>query len=233
MILSSYEMAAIGLSLKVAAISMMVIIPLGLAIAYGLSRHNFKGKALIETIINLPLVLPPVVIGYLLLMAFNRQAPLGQFLEDVFGLSFAFNWLGAALASTIIALPLFIRSAKAGFDMVNPHLAKSAQTLGASNVRIFTRIYLPLSLPAIMAGGILAFARAIGEFGATITFVSNIPSLTQTLPLALYQAAQAPNMEEQAFRLMVISIVLSFGVIYISQIWLNKSSQKDLSGQRL
>lgn len=233
MMLTPYESAAIWLSLKVATLSMVIIIPLGLVLAYLLSRYQFKGKALLETALHLPLVLPPVVIGYLLLLAFNQSSPFAIFLENTIGLSFAFNWLGAALASIIIALPLFVRSAKAGFDMVNPHIPKAAQTLGAGHVKIFCQIYLPLSLPAIAAGSVLAFARAIGEFGATITFVSNIPNLTQTLPLALYQAAQAPNMEDQAVRLMIISLVLSFAIIFISQVWLNQTTNKDRAEQRL
>lgn len=221
-LLSPFEMSALWLSLKVAFMAMLFIVPFGLWLAYWLHKSHVKGKALIESLLYAPMVLPPVVIGYLLLVFLNSESLIGRFLDQVFGFSFAYNWLGAALAAFIMALPLFVRTSRASFDQIDPHLPKVAQTLGASNFRIFRTIYLPLSLPGVLAAGVLAFARAMGEFGATITFVSNIPELTQTLPLALYQASQIPGQENAAFRLMALSILISLSVIFISHYWLEK-----------
>ena len=203
------EAAALWLSIKVACWAVVCSLPPGIGAAWVLSRREFWGKSLFDGIIHLPLVLPPVVIGYLLLVGFGRNGILGHALEALLGIRIAFTWKGAVVASAVMAFPLFVRAVRLSFDAVDKGLEQAARTLGASPLRVFCTITLPLSLPGIVAGMVLAFARSVGEFGATITFVSNIPGQTQTLPLALYTMTQMPNGEAAAARLCAIAIVLS------------------------
>ncbi len=203
------EAAALWLSIKVACWAVVCSLPPGIGAAWVLSRREFWGKSLFDGIIHLPLVLPPVVIGYLLLVGFGRNGVLGYALEALLGIRIAFTWKGAVVASAVMAFPLFVRAVRLSFDAVDKGLEQAARTLGAGPLRVFCTITLPLSLPGIVAGMVLAFARSVGEFGATITFVSNIPGQTQTLPLALYTMTQMPNGEAAAARLCAIAIVLS------------------------
>ncbi|HGY0963235.1 TPA: molybdate ABC transporter permease subunit, partial [Vibrio cholerae] len=183
--LSDYEWAALALSLKVAGYATLWLLPIGIVLAWVLARTSFIGKGLIDSLVHLPLVLPPVVIGYLLLISMGRQGFIGQWLYQVFGLSFSFSWRGAVLACMVIALPLMVRSIRLSLESVDQKLEQAARTLGASPMRVFFTITLPLTLPGILTGVMLAFARSLGEFGATISFVSNIPGETQTIPLAM------------------------------------------------
>ena len=203
------EAAALWLSIKVACWAVVCSLPPGIGAAWVLSRREFWGKSLFDGVIHLPLVLPPVVIGYLLLVGFGRNGVLGQALEALLGIRIAFTWKGAVVASAVMAFPLFVRAVRLSFDAVDKGLEQAARTLGARPMRVFCTITLPLSLPGIVAGMVLAFARSVGEFGATITFVSNIPGQTQTLPLALYTMTQMPNGDAAAARLCGIAIVLS------------------------
>ncbi len=216
--MSELEIEALLLSLKVAVISTAIGLPLAIAAAWGLARHAFWGKSLVNALIHAPLVVPPVVIGYLLLISFNPNAPLGRLLDSLFGFSFAFSWTGAALAAGIMGFPLMVRAIRLSFESGDPKLVKAARTLGAGPVRSFFTISLPLAAPGLIAAALLGFARALGEFGATITFVSNIPGLTQTLPLALFSAVQAPGGEDAAFRLMMISLAIALGALFASDI---------------
>jgi len=192
-------------------------LPLGLLIAWILARYDFYGKSLFNCIIHLPLVLPPVVIGYLLLVIFGKQGVIGNWLWKTFEISFAFNWKGAAVAAGIMALPLMVRSIRLSLEIVDIGLEQAARTLGASPKWVFMTITLPLILPGVLTGTILAFARSLGEFGATITFVSNIPGETQTLPLALYSLTQAPDGDTGAARLVVISILIALAALITSE----------------
>jgi molybdate transport system permease protein len=192
-------------------------LPLGLLIAWILARYDFYGKSLLNCIIHLPLVLPPVVVGYLLLVLLGKQGFIGNWLWETFEISFAFNWKGAAVAAGIMALPLMVRSIRLSLELVNIGLEQAARTLGASPKWVFITVTLPLILPGILTGTILAFARSLGEFGATITFVSNIPGETQTLPLALYSLTQAPNGDTGAARLVVISILIALAALITSE----------------
>ena len=208
------EQEAILLSLKVSLWAVSISLPFGIMLAYILSRYNFWGKAFINALVHLPLVLPPVVMGYLLLLGFGRNGFLGKYLYEIFGISIAFTWKGAALASAIMAFPLMIKAIKLSLDAVDPKLEYAARTLGASHIKILFTITLPLALPGIISGALLAFARNLGEFGATITFVSNIPGQTQTLPLALYTLTQSPGGEEAAFRLCCIAICIAMFALF-------------------
>jgi molybdate transport system permease protein len=192
-------------------------LPLGLLVAWILARYDFYGKSLFSCIIHLPLVLPPVVIGYLLLVLFGKQGVIGNWLWENFEITFAFNWKGAAVAAGIMALPLMVRSIRLSLEQVNVGLEQAARTLGASPKWVFMTVTLPLILPGILTGTILAFARSLGEFGATITFVSNIPGETQTLPLALYSLTQAPDGDTGATRLVVISILIALAALITSE----------------
>lgn len=200
------ESAALILSLKVAGVATLVSLPLAILLAYGMARRDFRGKTIADILLHVPLVVPPVVVGYLLLIAFAPNAPVGRWLEEA-GLGVAFRWQGAALASGIMALPLMVRSIRQAFEAEPPIYREVAATLGAGAIARFWRISLPLAAPAIATGTLLGFARAIGEFGATITFASNIPGLTQTLPLALYSAAQIPGGEAEAARLALLCLL--------------------------
>jgi len=216
------EIGILLLSLKVAFWAMLGSLPVALALAWLLARVEFPGKALVDGIVNLPLVLPPVVIGYLLLAAFGRHGPLGAPLEHYLGITFAFRWTGAALAAAIMGLPLAVRAMRQAIEAVDRRLEAAAATLGAPPAWIFASVTLPLALPGILNGLLLAFGRSLGEFGATITFVSNIPGETQTLPLAIYGFTQVPGGDAQAWRLCYVSIALSLGALLVSE-WLARS----------
>ena len=212
------EWLALTLSLKVALVAVLIGLPLAIALAWLLARRDFPGKTILDTLIHAPLVLPPVVVGYLLLLAFTPGGSLGSFLKDTLGLPLAFSWQGAALAALVMALPLMVRAIRLSIEGVDRRLELAARTLGARPIGVFFSITLPLALPGLITGGLLGFARALGEFGATITFVSNIPGLTQTLPLALFTATQAPGGEEIAVRLMILSLILAFFALGLSEI---------------
>ncbi|WP_267960099.1 molybdate ABC transporter permease subunit [Shewanella sp. AS16] len=215
--LTEYEVSALLLSLKVALASVAFSLPVGIFCAWLLARKEFRGKALFDSLLHLPLVLPPVVTGYLLLVAMGRQGPIGKYLYDWFGLSFSFSWRGAALASALVSFPLMVRAIRQAFEAVDPGLEQAARTLGAGRWRVFCSITLPLSLAGIISGMVLAFARSLGEFGATITFVSNIPGETRTLPLAMFSFIETPGAEAQAARLCVIAIGIALLALLASQ----------------
>jgi molybdate transport system permease protein len=215
--LTPEEQAAVELSVRVSLWATVTSLPLGLAVAMLLSRGKFWGKSILNGVVFLPLVLPPVVTGYILLLLFGRRGPLGAFLADNFGIVFAFRWTGAALACAVMGFPLLVRALQLSIDAIDRGLEDAAGTLGANSVWIFVTVTLPLILPGIIAGTILSFARAMGEFGATITFVSNIPGETQTLPSAIYTFTQIPGGDVAAFRLTVIAIVVSMSALLISE----------------
>jgi molybdate transport system permease protein len=223
-VLSPAETEALLLSLKVALSSVAVSLPVAVALAWVLSRTRFAGKALVDALVHLPLVLPPVVVGYFLLLAFGRRAPLGAFLEQTLGISFAFRWTGAALASAVMGLPLLVRAVRQSLDAVDRRLEAAAATLGASPAWVFATVTLPLIVPGVLTGLLLAFARSLGEFGATITFVSNIPGETQTLPLAIYAFTQVPGGDAQALRLCLLSIALSLAALMASEALLRRAN---------
>ncbi len=216
--LTPLESEAIRLSLRVALWSVATSLPFGLAVAWLLARYEFYGKTLVNGIVHLPLVLPPVVVGYLLLVLLGRRGPLGSWLYDSFGITLAFTWEGAALAAAVMAFPLMVRAIRLAIEGVDQKLETAARTLGASRPAVFLTITLPLIVPGILAGCVLAFARSLGEFGATITFVSNIPGETRTLPLALYSLIQSPGGEAGALRLAVLSVLLSLAALGVSEI---------------
>ncbi|MCJ2377168.1 molybdate ABC transporter permease subunit [Vibrio sp. ZSDZ34] len=209
MILTEYESQALFLSLKVAAASILWLIPIGLLFSWLLSRKEFKGKSVLDSVVHLPLVLPPVVIGYLLLILMGRNGVVGSWLYKYFGISFSFSWKGAVLACIVVSLPLMVRSIRLSMDSVDNKLEQAARTLGASPLKVFFTITLPLIVPGIISGSMLSFARSLGEFGATISFVSNIPGETQTIPLAMFNFLETPGAEMAAARLCAISIGLS------------------------
>ena len=213
------EWMAIMLSLRVALVATLVALPLATWVAYILARKSFPGRQILNGIVHLPLVLPPVVTGYLLLVLFSQQGPLGGPLYNIFGVTFAFRWTGAALAAAIMAFPLMVRAIRLGFEAVDPGLEQAASTLGASRWRVMRTVTLPLVVPGILAGGILGFAKALGEFGATITFVAAIPGETQTIPSAIYGLLQVPGEEPAVLGLVVVSIVLAMGALLVSE-WL-------------
>ncbi|NIA67183.1 molybdate ABC transporter permease subunit [Pelagibius litoralis] len=216
--LTALESEAIRLSLRVAFWSVTASLPFGLAAAWLLQRYDFYGKTLLNGIIHLPLVLPPVVVGYLLLILLGRRGPLGSWLYETFGISLPFTWEGAALAAAVMAFPLMVRAIRLSIETIDQNLETAARTLGASRLSVFLTITLPLIAPGILAGCVLAFARSLGEFGATITFVSNIPGETRTLPLALYSLIQTPDGETGALRLAVLSVILSLAALGASEI---------------
>ncbi|MEM8958957.1 MAG: molybdate ABC transporter permease subunit [Pseudomonadota bacterium] len=215
--LSPEEWSAVHLSLRVAIWATLVSLPLGIFVAYALARWRFPGRQVLNGLVHLPLILPPVVTGYLLLVTLSPTAPLGGFLAR-FGIVFAFHWTGAALAAGIMAFPLMVRAIRLSMEAVDPGLEQAGATLGAAPIWVFLTVTLPLSLPGILTGAILAFAKAMGEFGATITFVSNIPGQTRTLPSAIYAFLQVPGGEGSALLLVVISIVLAMGALLMSEL---------------
>ena len=223
---SPEELTAIRLSLRVAFWAMLGSLPVGIVVALLLSRGQFWGKSLLNVIVHLPLVIPPVVTGYLLLLVFGRRGLIGEFLADRLGIVFAFRWTGAALACGVMGFPLLVRSIRLSLDAVDRRLEDAAGTLGASALWIFVTITLPLILPGILAGMILSFARALGEFGATITFVSNIPGETQTLPTAIYMLIQVPGGDLAAVRLTFVSIVISMLALFASEALIERATRR-------
>lgn len=227
--LTPLEQESLKLSLWVSLWAVLGSLPFGVLFAWLLSRKTFPGKTLLDGLLHLPLVLPPVVTGYLLLVTLGRKGLVGAWLFDNFGFTFAFNWKGAALASAVVAFPLLVRAIRLSIDSVDRDLEGAARTLGANPVRVFFTITLPLTVPGILTGMILSFARSLSEFGATITFVSNIPGETRTLPLALYTLTQVPDGDHGAMRLCVISIVLAMVALIISN-FLAVKAQKVIKG---
>jgi molybdate transport system permease protein len=224
--LSNFEKEVLRLSLWVSGWSVVGSLPVGIFLAWLLARKRFPGKFILDGLVHLPLVLPPVVMGYILLVVLGRKGLLGAWLYDVFGITFAFNWKGAAVASAVMAFPLLVRAVRLSIEGVDQGLEAAAQTLGASPVRIFFTVTLPLTIPGVLTGIILAFARSLSEFGATITFVSNIPGETRTLPLALYTLTQVPGGEEGAFRLCVISVILAMVALIAAEILSRRLAEK-------
>jgi molybdate transport system permease protein len=227
--LSPQEWTAVALSLRVAAVATAVALPFGIIIAMLLARGSFWGKSLLDAVVHLPLVLPPVVTGYLLLISLGRKAPLGAFLSDHFGIVFSFRWTGAALACGIMAFPLMVRAIRLSIEAIDRRLEDAAATLGANSGWTFITVTLPLALPGIIAGMMLAFARALGEFGATITFVSNIPGETQTISAAIYTLIQVPGGDAQALKLVILSVVICFAALLASE-WLARRATARLHG---
>ena len=210
------EWIAIRLSLRIAVVATIVALPFGIAIAWLLARKNFWGKSLLDGIVHLPLVLPPVVTGYLLLITLGRKGLVGGFLADL-GIVFSFRWTGAALACGVMGFPLLVRAIRLSFEVIDRRLEDAASTLGASRFWVFLTVMLPLALPGIIAGMVLCFAKALGEFGATITFVSNIPGETQTISAAIYTYTQIPNADAAALRLVVVAIIISLAALIVSE----------------
>ncbi|GEP03336.1 molybdate ABC transporter permease subunit [Methylobacterium oxalidis] len=219
------EWVAVGLSLKVASVATLASLVPGIAVAWLLARRDFYGRALLDGLVHLPLILPPVVTGYLLLLAFGRKGPAGAWLAE-FGVVFAFRWTGAALACAVMGFPLMVRAMRLSLEAVDRRLEQAAATLGANPLAVFLTVTLPLSLPGILAGAVLAFAKAMGEFGATITFVSNIPGETQTLPSAIYTLTQVPGGEGGALRLTLVSILVSMGALLASEVLARRVSRR-------
>jgi len=228
-VLTDYEIEALLLSLQVSFAAVVLSLPAGIFCGWLLARRQFTGKALLDGIIHLPLVLPPVVIGYLLLVLMGRRGLVGAWLDTHLGISFSFNWQGAALAAAVVSFPLMVRAIRQGIEAVDPKLEQAARTLGASAWRVFFTITLPLILPGIFTGTVLAFARSLGEFGATITFVSNIPGETRTLPLAMFSFIETPGAELQAARLCAIAIALALGSLLLAE-HLSRRARKRLEG---
>lgn len=214
--------------MRVAAASLVGVLPVALGLALLLARGRFPGKWLVEALVNLPLVLPPVVTGLVLLMLFGVRGPIGGVLYDLFGVTLAFHWTGAAIASAVMALPLVVRPLRVSLEAVDPGLEQAAANLGASPIEVFRRVTLPLALPGLAAGALLGFARAFGEFGATVTFAGSIPGETQTLPVAIYTALQRADGETVAVRLAILSVLVSVGALIVTE-WINRRA---LRGRR-
>jgi molybdate transport system permease protein len=227
--LSPQDWTAVALSLRIAVVATLVSLPFGIAIATLLARRNFWGKTLVDAIIYLPLVLPPVVTGYLLLITLGRHAPVGAFLADHFGIVFAFRWTGAVISCGVMAFPLMVRAIRLSIEAIDRRLEDAAATLGAGPFWNFATVTLPLALPGIIAGAMLAFARALGEFGATITFVSNIPGETQTISAAIYTLTQVPGGDSAALSLVVVAVVISLAALVASE-WLARRATARLHG---
>jgi molybdate transport system permease protein len=223
------EWTAILLSLRVATVATLVATPIGIALAWLLARRNFWGKSLVDALVHLPLVLPPVVTGYLLLLTFGRRGIVGAWLADHLGIVFAFRWTGAALACGVMAFPLLVRPIRLSIEAVDQRLEQAAETLGANRPRVFLTVTLPLALPGVLAGMVLGFAKAIGEFGATITFVSNIPGETQTISSAIYSLIQTVNGDAAALRLVVVSMVIAIAAL-IGAEWFSRRATQRLHG---
>lgn len=222
--LSTFEWAVVALSLKVSLMAVLGTLPVAYGLAWLLARRRFPGRLLLDALVHLPLVVPPVVTGWLLLVLFGRNGPIGAWLENSLGVTLVFNWTGAALAAAVMALPLMVRAMRLSIEAVDRRLVGAARSLGASKWRAFVTITLPLSLPGILAGAMLGFARSLGEFGATITFASNIAGETRTLPLAIYSGLQMPGAEDQVTRLAVISILLSLGALLLSELLVRRTA---------
>ena len=224
--LTTQEWTAVRLSLRVALWATLASLPLGILVALVLARCRFWGLSLLNGIVHLPLILPPVVTGYLLLILFGRKGPIGAFLDQTFGIVFSFRWTGAALACAVMGFPLMVRAIRLSIEAVDRRLEDAAGTLGASPIWVFLTVTLPLILPGVIAGMILAFGKAMGEFGATITFVSNIPGETQTLPSAIYTFTQVPGGDAGALRLTAISVLISLGALLASELLARRVSSK-------
>jgi molybdate transport system permease protein len=224
--LSPSEWIAVELSLRIAVVATAVALPFGIAIGWLLARKEFWGKTLLDGVIYLPLVLPPVVTGYLLLISFGRRGPIGAFLADYFGIVFSFRWTGAALSCGVMGFPLMVRPIRLALEAIDRRLEEAGATLGASPALVFLTITLPLALPGIIAGAVLCFARALGEFGATITFVSNIPGETQTISAAIYSLLQVPGGDIVAGRLVLVAIVISFAALLASEWFARRASMR-------
>jgi molybdate transport system permease protein len=227
--LTAQDWTAVHLSLRISVVATLVSLPFGIAVATLLARKSFWGKSLVDAIVHLPLVLPPVVTGYLLLITFGRRAPIGAFLSDHFGIVFSFRWTGAALASGVMAFPLMVRAIRLSIEAIDRKLEDASATLGANRLWTFATITLPLALPGIIAGMVLAFARALGEFGATITFVSNIPGETQTISAAIYSLTQVPDGDAAALNLVVVAVIISLAALVASE-WFARRAAIRLHG---
>nr|WP_283258453.1 molybdate ABC transporter permease subunit [Pseudomonas sp. GX19020] len=228
--MSPDEWNAVMLSLRVSFWAVLVSLPFGLFIAHALARWEFPGKQVLNGIVHLPLILPPVVTGYLLLITFGRKGTVGQYLDQWFGIVFAFRWTGAAMAAAVMAFPLMVRAMRLAIEAVDPKLEQASATLGASKPWVWLTVTLPMILPGVIAGCILAFAKAMGEFGATITFVSNIPGQTRTLPSAIYSFMQVPGGEAQAARLVWVAIAIAMAALLLSE-WVSRVVARRISGQ--
>ncbi|MDX1377056.1 MAG: molybdate ABC transporter permease subunit [Burkholderiales bacterium] len=225
-LLSPEELDAIRLSLRVAGWSVAASLPLAVAAAWLLARREFPGKTLFDALVHLPLVLPPVVVGYFLLLGFGRQGPLGALLEGCCGVVLAFRWTGAALACAVMGFPLMVRAVRLSLEAIDPGLESAARTLGAGPVAVFFSVTLPLAAPGLVTGALLSFARSLGEFGATITFVSNIPGETRTLPIAIYTYTQVPDGDAQALRLSLVAVVLSIAALFLSEVLARRARRR-------
>jgi molybdate transport system permease protein len=225
------ELGIIALSLRVALVSVVVSLPFAIAAAYLLARFDFPGKTLVDAAIHLPLVLPPVVVGFALLVLFGTHGPIGAVLKDWFGIVFAFRWTGAALASAVMGFPLMVRAIRLSIAAIDTRLEIAARTLGATHAWVFASITLPLALPGVVTGVLLSFARGLGEFGATITFVSNIPGETETLPLAIYSFTQTPGGDAQALHLSLIAVAIALAALAASE-WLTRRSTQLIDDSR-
>jgi molybdate transport system permease protein len=223
---SPQEWAAIGLSLKVATVGALASLPFGVAIAWLLARRQFPGKLLLNGLVHLPLVLPPVVTGWLLLIGFGQRGPIGRALHDCCGVVLSFRWTGAALAAAVMGFPLMVRAIRLSIEAVDARLEQAAESLGAPPWAVFATVTLPLAAPGIIAGLILGFAKAIGEFGATITFVANIPGETQTIATAIYDYTQQPGAESSAARLTLVAIAIAFGALIASELLAARVSRR-------
>jgi molybdate transport system permease protein len=228
--LSPAEWTAVALSLRIAVVATVFALPFGIAIGWLLARKTFWGKTVLDGLVFLPLVLPPVVTGYLLLISFGRRGPIGAFLYDHFGIVFSFRWTGAALSCGVMGFPLLVRPIRLALEAIDRRLEDAAATLGANSVLVFFTVTLPLALPGVIAGVVLCFARALGEFGATITFVSNIPGETQTISALIYTLTQVPGGDAAAGRLVLISIVLAFAALLASE-WLSRRAATRFRGE--
>src|SRR5437868_12674561 len=228
--LSPDEWVAVHLSLRIALVATAVALPFGLALAWLLARKQFWGKALLDGLVHMPLVLPPVVTGYLLLISFGRRGPIGAFLADYLGIVFSFRWTGAALACGVMGFPLLVRPIRLAIEAIDRRLEDAASTLGANSAMVLLTVTLPLALPGLIAGFVLCFAKALGEFGATITFVSNIPGETQTLSAAIYTLTQVPGGDAAAGRLVLIAIAIALAALVISE-WLARRAGMRFHGE--
>src|SRR5712671_2563841 len=226
MSLTPEELEILQLSLRVSFWSVLVSLPFAIAVAYLLARATFPGKSLFDAVVHLPLVLPPAVVGYFLLLLLGRRGPLGALLEEYFGVIVAFRWTGAAIAAGIMGFPLMVRAIRLSIEAVDTGLEAAARTLGATRWRVFFTITLPLTLPGILTGALLSFARSLGEFGATITFVSNIPGETRTLPLAIYTLTQVPGGDAAALRLSIVAIMLSMLALMLSEHFVQRALRR-------
>ncbi len=224
--LSPADWTAVALSLRIAIVATACALPFGIAVGWILARRNFWGKTLLDGLVHLPLVLPPVVTGYMLLISFGRRGPIGAFLYDHFGIVFSFRWTGAALACGVMGFPLLVRPIRLALEAIDSRLEDAAATLGANSVLVLFTVTLPLALPGIIAGVLLCFARALGEFGATITFVSNIPGETQTISAAIYTLTQVPGGDAAAGRLVLVAIALALAALIAAEVFSRRAATR-------